>query len=130
MNNYSIGILWAGQFLLTLNFVNSRLAKKLLISTMWFVIGLFLVTQIINQEPKGILLESGVFLLQIGLISLVKKFDFRLLALAFFIHGCWDLFHIFNQETIHKPLIYSQICVPYDWLVAGYILWRKWDKQT
>jgi hypothetical protein len=125
---YIVGILWAFQFLLTLNFVSSGLAKKLLISTVWFVVGLFLINQITELEIRGITLESGMFLLQVGLIFIAKKYDFRFLALAFFIHGGWDIFHLFNQSFIHKTVLYSQICVPYDWLVAAYILWRKWDK--
>jgi hypothetical protein len=95
---------------------------------MWFVVGLFLPTQIAEFDIKGIALESAMFLLQVGLTFGAKKYDFRFLALAFFIHGGWDLFHLFNQAVIHKPVLYSQICVPYDWLVAAYILWRKWDK--
>jgi hypothetical protein len=125
---YIVGILWAAQFLFALNFVNNGLAKKLLISTMWFVVGLLLVNQIMELEIKGITLESAMFLLQAGLIFLAKKYDFRFLALAFFIHGGWDFFHLFNQDVIHKPVLYSEVCVPYDWLVAAYILWRKWDK--
>jgi hypothetical protein len=127
-NGYFIGILWAAQFVFTLNFVSNSLAKKILVSTMWFVVGLFLFNQITEFNIKGITLESIMFLLQVGLIFMVKKFDFRLLALAFFIHGSWDIFHLFNQDFIQKPVIFSQICVPYDWLVAAYILWRKWEK--
>jgi hypothetical protein len=127
-DGYIVGILWAAQFLFAVNFVSNGLAKKLLISTMWFVVGLFLVNQITEFDIKGIALESAMFLLQVGLVFLAKKYDFRFLALAFFIHGCWDLFHLFNQAVIHKPVLYSQICVPYDWLVTAYILWRKWDK--
>jgi hypothetical protein len=127
-NGYFIGILWSGQFLWTLNFVSNGLAKKILIATMWFVVGLFLFNQITEFNIKGITLESVMFLLQVGLIFMAKKFDFRLLALAFFIHGGWDIFHIFNQDFINKPVIFSQICVPYDWLVATYILWRKFSR--
>jgi hypothetical protein len=128
LNGYIVGILWASQILFAVNFVSNEIAKKLLISTMWFVVALFLINQITELEISGITLESGMFLLQVGLIFIAKKFDFRFLALAFFIHGGWDIFHIFNQYFIHKPVLYSQICVPYDWLVAAYILWRKWDK--
>jgi hypothetical protein len=128
LNGYIVGILWASQILFAVNFVSNEVAKKLLISTMWFVVALFLINQITELEISGITLESGMFLLQVGLIFIAKKFDFRFLALAFFIHGGWDIFHIFNQYFIHKPVLYSQICVPYDWLVAAYILWRKWDK--
>jgi hypothetical protein len=127
-NGYLIGILWASQLLLVLNFVKNDLAKKLLISTMWFVVALFLFNQISEWNLKGVMLESTMFLLQIGLIFAAKKYNFRFLALAFFLHGGWDLAHIFNQDFIHKPVIYSQICVPYDWLVVAYILWRNWKK--
>jgi hypothetical protein len=130
MDAYFIGVLWSAQYLSALHFVALNLAKKLLVVTMWFVVSIFLFTQIIGQEIQGILLESGVLIVQVGLIYAAKKYDFRFLALAFFLHGCWDFFHILNQETIHKPVIYSQICVPYDWLMAIYILWRKWGKVS
>jgi hypothetical protein len=130
MDAYLIGILWSAQYLSALHFVAPNLAKKLLVVTMWFVVSIFLFTQVIGQDMQGILLESGVLVVQVGLIYAAKKYDFRFLALAFFLHGCWDFFHIFNQETIHKPVIYSQICVPYDWLVAIYIVWRKWEKVS
>jgi hypothetical protein len=125
---YIIGVLWSSQFLLVLNYVKTGLAQKILISTMWFVVGIFVFIQLITLEIKGITLESVMFLLQIGLVFIAKKYDFRFLALAFFIHGSWDLFHIFNQNVINKPVIYSQICVPYDWLVAAYILYQNWNK--
>jgi hypothetical protein len=127
-DGYIVGTLWAAQFLYAVNFLSNGLAKKLLVITMWFVVGLFLINQITELEIRGISLESGMFLLQVGLIFIAKKYDFRFLALAFFIHGGWDIFHLFNQNFIHKPVLYSQICVPYDWLVATYILWKKWDK--
>jgi hypothetical protein len=127
IDNYMIGVLWAAQFLYVVNFVENTLAKKVMINTMWFVVGLFLLNQITELEVRGITLESAMFLLQVGLIFLSKKYNFQYLALAFFIHGAWDLVHIFDQEFIHKPLIYSQVCVPYDWMVGAYILWRKWD---
>jgi hypothetical protein len=128
MTGYLIGILWASQWLFALHFLSNGLSKKLLTTTMWCVVALFLVTQIIGQEINGILLESAMLLLQVALIFLSKKHDFRYLALAFFIHGSWDTFHILNQSLIHKPLIYSEICVPYDWIVTAYILWRNWHK--
>jgi hypothetical protein len=127
IDGYIVGVLWAAQFLYVVNFVENTLAKKVMINTMWFVVGLFLLNQITELEVRGITLESAMFLLQVGLIFLSKKYNFRYLALAFFIHGLWDIIHLFDQEFIHKPLIYSQICVPYDWMVAVYILWRKWD---
>jgi hypothetical protein len=127
IDGYIVGVLWAAQFLYVVNFVENSFAKKILTTTLWFVIGLFLFTQITKLAVNGVVLESGMFILQVGLLFLSKKYNFRFLALAFFIHGTWDLVHIYDQEFIHKPLIYSQVCVPYDWMVAVYILWRKWD---
>jgi hypothetical protein len=123
---YIIGILWAIQFLFTLHLVKTEWAKKLLITTMWCVVAIFLLPQLINFSMQGILLESGIFTVQVVLILCAKKYDFRFLALAFFVHGCWDLAHLLNQQFIEKPLLFSQVCVPYDWAVAVYIVWRKW----
>jgi hypothetical protein len=123
---YSIGGLWVLQVLLILHYVPTNIAKKILLSTMWAVIFLFLVTQLIAFQWRGALWETAMLVLQLCFIGAAKRFDFRWLALAFFVHGSWDLWHLTHLDFIEKPAIYSQICVPYDWTVATYILWRNW----
>jgi hypothetical protein len=126
MTSYFIGALWSAQFLLALRFVENKMAKTLLVSTVYGVVALFVLTQIPNGLGMGLGLEIAMLLLQIGLIFLAQKQDFRYLALAFFVHGLWDLTHILQPTLIEKPIEFSQLCVPYDWLVAGYILYRDW----
>jgi hypothetical protein len=126
MTTYFIGILWGTQFLFALHFVTNETAKKLLVATMYGVVVLFVLTQLFNGFGSGLLLEMAMLLLQIGLIFLAQKRDFRFLALAFLIHGLWDLTHILKPDLIIKPLEFSQLCVPYDWIVSGYILYRNW----
>jgi hypothetical protein len=125
-DGFIVGVLWALQFLGLVHLLSGTLAKKVLISTMWFVVGLFLVNQLMEIDFRGILLEGVMFSLQVALIFFAKRYDFRFLALAFFVHGSWDLFHLFNPDFIHKSVLFSQICVPYDWSVAAYICWRSW----
>jgi hypothetical protein len=123
---YFIGMLWALQVLLIIRLVLQSATKKILLSTMIFVVLLFLFGQIIQQDSHGILLESCVLIIELGLVFLAKKFDFRWLAIAFILHGCWDLMDILNTVNIEKTLLNSQICVPYDWMIGTFILLNKW----
>jgi hypothetical protein len=129
MNNYIgyfIGILWATQVILIIRLIPQNAAKKILLATMIFVVLLFLFDQITRQDTHGILLESCVLGVELGLVFLASRFDFRWLALAFILHGCWDLMDILETISIEKPLINSQICVPYDWMIGIFILLNKW----
>ena len=52
------------------------------------------------------------------------------LAVAFFGHGAWDLAYLIGLVPVDKPVWVIQLCVPYDWVVASYLLsrlavWRR-----
>lgn len=47
-----------------------------------------------------------------------------LLVAAWFGHGLWDLLFLLGFTPVHKPVWVCQLCVPYDWILAAYVLYR------
>ena len=46
------------------------------------------------------------------------------LPLTFLAHGAWDLAYLAGASHSVKPDWLVELCVPYDWLVAGYLFTR------
>jgi RsiW-degrading membrane proteinase PrsW (M82 family) len=119
--SYFIGVLWVGQVLFILQYVSVKIAQNILRFTMIGLIAILAILQIFQGSMTGFAYEIAVLVLEAALVYLSYK-DFRWLALAFFLHGTWDLMHVSQTVSIEKPLVVSQLCVPYDWIVAVYIL--------
>ena len=47
-----------------------------------------------------------------------------LLPVVWVLHGAWDLVYLLGLVPVDKPLWVVQLCVPYDWLIAGYLFRR------
>ena len=67
------------------------------------------------------LLAMAVFLLG---ILLGWKWNPVFLPLTFLAHGSWDLAYLTGVAHSVKPSWIVELCVPYDWLVAVYLLTR------
>ena len=57
-------------------------------------------------------------------IFLSWKWHAAFLPLTFLAHGCWDLAYMASAVHSVKPMWLVELCVPYDWLVALYLLSR------
>jgi hypothetical protein len=67
-------------------------------------------------------------LVALGAVTLGSLRSPWLLVAAWFGHGLWDLLFLIGYAPVHKPLWVTQLCVPYDWILAAYIVSRlpKW----
>ncbi len=55
----------------------------------------------------------------------IKK-SIGILALGYFLHGCWDIAYSFHQEAALIPPHYDLFCSSLDFILAAYIfLYRK-----
>lgn len=64
------------------------------------------------------------FILFVTLIILSKQLSLVFLPVVWFAHGAWDLSFLLGQVPVDKSEWVVQLCVPYDWLLAGYIFCR------
>ena len=46
----------------------------------------------------------------------------EVLPVVWFLHGAWDLASLLGLVPVDKPLWMVQFCVPYDWLLAAYLI--------
>lgn len=44
-------------------------------------------------------------------------------AAAFVAHGIWDLLHVTQGMGANAGTNFPVLCVAYDWVIAGYLLW-------
>ena len=77
-----------------------------------------------DGDSRAIVYELGAMVVFVVLIILSKKANVLLLPVVWFAHGAWDLAYLVGQVPVDKPLWVVQLCVPYDWLLGGYLLGR------
>jgi len=68
----------------------------------------------------------------LGALLLMSQRIPGLLALAWFGHGLWDLMFLLGIAPVDKPIWVCELCVPFDWLVAGYLATRleRWRRAS
>ena len=79
----------------------------------------------------GMALELAVAAVMLLLVAGSVRWLY-LLPIAYLLHGLWDLVWLLEGVTHAKPAWLVQLCVPYDWLVAGYLFRRcqVWEPAT
>ena len=45
----------------------------------------------------------------------------RFTAVAFLLHGAWDLLHVTKGMGASAGTVFPVVCVAYDWVIAGYL---------
>lgn len=75
-------------------------------------------------DTQGILYELFAMIVFIVLIVMSKSATVALLPVVWFAHGAWDLAYLLGLVPVDKPAWVVQLCVPYDWLLAGYLFQR------
>lgn len=73
---------------------------------------------------RGILYELLALIVFIVLIVMSKSATMLLLPVVWFAHGAWDLAYLLEFVPVDKPAWVVQLCVSYDWLLAGYLFYR------
>ena len=73
---------------------------------------------------KGVIYELSALMVFVILIGLSKTVSVILLPLVWFAHGAWDLAFLLGFVPVDKPYWVVQLCLPYDWLLAAYLLYR------
>lgn len=76
-----------------------------------------------DRNTGGILYELAVLIVFIILIVMSQSAT-MLLPVVWFAHGAWDLAYLLGFVPVDKPAWVVQLCVPYDWLLAGYLFYR------
>lgn len=76
--------------------------------------------------------ELAAAVLFIALILLAWKVSPWFLPLVWFLHGAWDIAYLFGHVSVDKPRWVVELCVPYDWILAVYLLKRvpAWRSET
>ena len=76
-------------------------------------------------DLAALALEAALATILLILVLLSRKESLvLLLPIAWFLHGAWDLVFLLGLVPVDKPLWVVQLCVPYDWLLAGYLFRR------
>ena len=73
----------------------------------------------------AVMYEIGAIVVLGALTAASIRSSALLLGAAWFGHGLWDLLHIVGASATDKPLWVTQVCVPYDWIGAAWIVWRR-----
>ena len=68
--------------------------------------------------------QEGLIMGILLVLAWFGRRSFLWLSVAFFGHGVWDLAYLIGFVPVDKPIWVIQLCVPYDWAVAGYLLTR------
>ncbi len=71
-------------------------------------------------DLAGVWYELGAMLV-FALMLLGTRVSMGLLAATYFVHGLWDLAFLVGLVPVDKPTWVTELCVPYDWLLAAYI---------
>jgi len=78
----------------------------------------------IGIETLGVLLYSTFYFLG-------KKYDFRWVGLGWLLHPIWDIvLHLQGEGSAIAPEWYAVACLTFDFIVAGYILWKYSKRQV
>jgi hypothetical protein len=72
----------------------------------------------------GFTYEAIALIFFLVLIALGKHLALLCLPVVWIAHGAWDLAYLLGHVPVDKPDWVVQLCVPYDWLLAGYIISR------
>ncbi len=127
---YLLGVFFAWVTILAARPMRARAAHRFFTVVMVAVALLFVGFPAEQGHQAGVIAEAAAmvgFLFLAGLGMVVHPVW---LSVAFFVHGGWDLAYLLGWVPTHKPDWTVQFCVPYDWLVAAYLLTRvrEWHR--
>ena len=120
---YILGVALAGITCYPARFMPPRAERAMFTGIMTLVAVSFVGFPLEVGHRAGTVNEAAAGLVLIALIGLSLRWP-MLLALTFFLHGAWDLGFLTGVIDSHKPHWLVELCVPYDWLVAAYLVKR------
>ncbi len=74
-------------------------------------------------DPIGLAWELAA-IVGLGALLLLSFEHVVLLPVVWFGHGLWDLAFLVGGTPIDKPTWVCELCVPFDWLIAAYLVTR------
>jgi len=72
-------------------------------------------------DLRVLILETviALVLFNLALAGLWRSLAFT--AIAFFLHGAWDLLHLLRGWGADAGSSFPALCIAYDWVIAGFI---------
>lgn len=84
---------------------------------------------LIGQQWDWLPIEFGGVLLYSFFVFLSFRFSILFLALGWALHVIWDLGLHFNGHPGYVPDWYPGVCLGFDLLIAGYLVWSFLEKK-
>jgi len=75
-----------------------------------------------HGDVRVLVLESAIALVLFNLALAGLWRSLTITAIAFFLHGCWDLLHSWKAMGANAGPSFPVLCVAYDWVIAGFVL--------
>ena len=122
---YALGVLLALTAIYPARALEPRQERRFFTVIMIVVAFGFIGFPLADGDATGVFYELAALATFAVLIALSIFASPAFLAVTFFAHGTWDLAHLLGFIPVDKPVGVVELCVPYDWLVAGYVAWRS-----
>jgi hypothetical protein len=83
------------------------------------------------HDTGTLLLEAAIGAPLFLLTFAGQWWSLKFTAIAFLLHGTWDLAHVTLGMGAEAGVVFPVFCVAYDWVLAGYLWWMSGatDKQ-
>jgi hypothetical protein len=74
-------------------------------------------------NTNTLVLETALSAALFSLAVAGQWHSLKFTAVAFLLHGAWDLLHVTEGMGANAGADFPVVCVAYDWLIAGYLWW-------
>lgn len=123
---YGLGAMLAAAMIDATRQMPARGAWNLLSWLMAIVVAGFVAFPIERGNVTSLAYEAGLLVvLEILLIVGWRWRSWSLVALVYFVHGLSDLVHLTDIVPMESPRWVHEMCVPFDWILAGWIVVRR-----
>jgi hypothetical protein len=127
---YLLGVFFAWVTILAARPMKPKSAHRFFTVVMVAVALLFVGFPAEQGHQAGVVAEAVALVAFLFLAGLGMVLHPVWLAVAYVAHGGWDLAYLLGWVPSYKPDWTVQFCVPYDWVVAGYLFTqvRGWQQ--
>lgn len=126
---YGLGVFLAWVTLYPARYLDASVEPKYFRTIITIVVLGFIGFPLADGDLTGTLYELVALVVLLVAIFLSRKVGLTLLAAVYFAHGAWDLTHVLGLVPVDKPLWVTRLCVPYDWILAGYLVVRARSRK-
>ncbi len=78
-------------------------------------------TALAGSDVKTLVIETGIAVVLLSVTLAGQWRSVRYTAIAFFVHGAWDILHSAKGMGANAGSSYPIFCVAYDWVIACFI---------